>query len=366
MNVPGLKESLCLICLAVSAGMSETAMAQSNASLPVVVVDPADGVQTLIYDSFFLGPSSATRRLYSSQSNDDGATWTTPIALPLGASGRQPQFVTSFQSGPSLLELPSGGYLNFHHFGSASPSDIWRQSSADGLNWAQSAIVDLGWPGTGGTGAGSGFPSVVRDGSTSLTMLYQRFAADGADPAGLYLASSNDLGLTWSPVRTLVAGNVALNSRAMLAHRTGDGRFVAAYVVSPGLSDSRIMVKTSDNALDWSNAPVLEITGDNDSPALTVMSDGAFVLLYSTKDQGQGDIFLRRSLDGIAWGDALRLTNTPAQYDMTPFGVAGEFAEQIEVYWSRSNQLDGFGGQIVHAPAMVVLIDPIFVSGFDE
>jgi hypothetical protein len=352
--------------LAASVVMPISAMAQFNASLPVVVVDPLDGKQTLIYDLLFFGPS-ITRRLWVRQSSDNGATWSSPTQLPLGPPvTRQPSIVTSFQSGPSLLLTPTGDYLLFHHYGSASPSDIWRQTSANGVDWPQSTLADLGWPNAGGSSAGSGFPSVVQDGATSLTMLYERFEADGTDPVGLYLSRSTDLGLTWSPQRTLVAADVALGTRAMLVRRTSDGRYLAAYTVSPTEGDSRIVVKVTDNALVWTAPMVLEIPGNNQAPALVVMPDGAFVLVYASVGGNQGDLFLRRSLDGISWGAEIRLTNTPDNYDTTPFAVSASSPTLVDLFWSRSPDLSGFGAEIVHESASVVLIDPVFASGFDE
>ncbi|MGB0134315.1 exo-alpha-sialidase [Dokdonella sp.] len=338
-----------------------------NRSLPVVVIDPLDGKQTQVYDELIFGGPSITRRLWVRQSTDDGASWTIPVQLLLGAPlPRQPTIISSFQSGPSLLSSPLGGYLLFHHFGGVSPSDIWRQTSADGVDWSQSTLVDLGWPNAGGAGAGSGFPSVVRDGATSLTMLYERFAPDGASPAGLYLSRSTDLGLTWSPQRTLVAEDVALGSRAMLAYRASDGRYLAAYTVSPESGDSRVVVKVTDDALSWAAPAVLEVQGDNRSPALVVMPDGVFVLLYATVAGNQGDLFFRRSPDGIAWGAEVRLTNSPDNFDSTPFGVAGMSTSTIELYWSRTADLSGFGGQIVRETVLVEQPDLVFESGFDE
>jgi hypothetical protein len=267
-------------------------MAQINRSLPVVVHDPLDSKQTLIYDELIFGGPSITRRLWTTQSMDDGLTWSPPTQVPWGPTEiRQPTIITSFQSGPSLLRAPLGGYLLFHHYGGVAPSDIWRQASANGIDWQPSTLVDLGWPNVGGAGAGSGFPSVLRDGATSLTMLYERFVADGANAPGLYLSRSFDLGMTWSPQRTLVAADVALGTRAMLARRASDGRYLATFTVSPTDGENRVVVKASDDVLSWMVPAVLEMPGNHQAPALVVMPDGAFVLLYATVIGNQTDLF---------------------------------------------------------------------------
>lgn len=359
------RSCLSALLLMVSGLASSAAHAQFfSSSLPVVVAGPEEEKRTLVFDLYAASGPSITRRLYAKQSTDGGATYSAWVEIPIHSPGAQPRIVTSFQTGPSLLLSPQGGYLLFFHLDGTGFSNIWRDVSADGLNFNGTTLVDLGWPDPGGTmDAGSTYPSVVIDGASSMTMLYQQFAADGPFPVGLYVSRSSDLGLSWSPTRSLVATDADLHGRPMLVHRPDDGRYVAAYVVSPATGDSRVLVRTTTSPLDWSAAPVLEVQGDSHNPALVVMSDGAFVLLYSRTLGNQRDLFSRRSVDGLTWQAERQLTDSPENNDWTPFGLATDSPGAIELYWSRSPDLTS-GGSIA-SDLNAVVLDPVFGSGFD-
>lgn len=125
------------------------------------------------------------------------------------------------------------------------------------------------------------------------------------------------------------------------------------------------MVKVSGNRNDWTAPAVLEIAGNNASPSLVVMPDGAFVLFYGRRMGNQADLFAGRSTDGSAWTEEFRLTDTPNQFDEAPFAVAGKSAGVVELYWAQTPDLTLSGSTIVGDGAMVVL-DPVFNSGFGD
>ena len=345
-----------------------TSMAQNHPdgiitsrSNPVAVNNPDTGSKTLIYEELFFGPS-ITGRLWSQQSFDGGSTWSIPQAVSLGPT-RAAQIVTSLQGGASLVLRAGGGYVLFHHYGAGTPSNIWRTPGSDGSAFVDSTEVDLGWP-EAGNQPGSGFPSVVLDGPASMTMLYQRFAADGSSPVGVYLARSLDDGLSWSPGRTLVTTDAHLGARSMLAYRSSDHRYVATYERQWAAEDNRVMVKVTDNVDDWSAPPVLEVPGNNAAPSLVVMPDGAFVLVYGRQIGGRSDLFARRSTDGIVWAEEIRLTDSSG-YDETPFALAGSSPGVVEMYWASTPDVSPTYTSIVRNGAVVVL-DPVYASGFDD
>ncbi len=346
-----------------------TAMAQGSPNgtyttrtFPIAASAPDTGIKTLIYEELFFGPSITTR-LWSQQSSDGGATWSPRQPISLGPT-RNPQIVTSFQAGASLLWCAGSGYMLFHHYGSANPSDIWRTPSPDGSGFVDSTLVNLGWPASAGGEAGSGFPSVVSDAPNAMTMLYQRFSPDGPSPVGIYLARSVDDGLTWSPVRTLVTSDAHLGARAMLAYRASDHRYVATYETQWATDDNRVMVKVTDNVNDWTAPAVLEIAGNNSAPSLVAMPDGAFILIYGRRIGGQSDLFARRSTDGISWAAEVQLTASPNQFDDAPFAVANTSPGVIELYWAQTPDLSS-PSSIVRDGSVVVL-DPVYASGFDQ
>lgn len=356
---------LCCLLATSAVATNRTHAQTSSTRLPVVVAGPEAGTRTLVYDYLqMLGPS-ITRRLFVQQSMDGGETFSTPVPIPVSSPDAAPRIISNFQTGPSLLRDPHGGYLLFFHYDGTGYANLWRDVSADGLDFHGTTLVDAGWPDAGGTDeAGSTFPSIVIDGAASMTMLYLQYASDGPFPVGLYVSRSSDLGLTWPTARTLIAADAALHVRPMLAHRPQDGRYVAAYGAEPTSGDGRVRVRTTTNPLDWNAAPVLEIQGNSSDPALVVMSDGAFVLLYSRAVGNQRDLFSRRSEDGLTWGAEHRLTDSPDNLDLTPYGVATASPGVIEIYWSRTPDL--VSGGIIVRDLHAIIVDPVFADGFGD
>jgi hypothetical protein len=193
-------------------------------------------------------------------------------------------------------------------------------------------------------------------------MLYQRFVADGTDPPGLYLAHSSDLGATWSPERAHVADDALLGGRASLSYGTGDGRYAVAYVTSFSADDNRVRVRITDNASDWSASPVLEVSGNNSTPSLARMADGAFVLFYQRRLWAQSELFLRRSEDGVNWAPEVQLTESENMFDALPVTLPDPEPGFLDLYWTRDSS-NGPERAIVHER---VATDTIFASSFGD
>ena len=325
-----------------------------------VVTGPGAATVTVVYEKteFSL---SVRMHLWSTQSTDGGFTWSTPQLVPMGVSEPIPSSF-AFQESPALVLDGEGAFVLFQHFRIDQPSSIWRSTSADGISFPIPDRLDLGWPAVDDLAPGTGYPSVVNDGAASMAMLYQRFVADGADLPGLYLARSADRGATWSPIRIAVAGDAQLRQRASLAYAAADARYAVAYIASLSDSDNRVRVRITTDASDWSAAPILEVTGDNASPQLVRMADGAFVLFYERRLWAQSELFMRRSQDGLDWAGEVQLTESEDQFDRYPVAVLDPEPGFVDVYWTRDSS-NGPETAIVHRR---VATDSIFTSSFGD
>ncbi len=325
---------------------------------PAATRDATTGLRTVVFDEFWIGPS-ISQWMWLTHSSNDGATWSPRVQVPAPDPVGGLRIVDSRQGGASLLHTAQGAYLLFRHYGGATPRDIWRSASADGSAFPVAQRLDLGW-----TTVGSGYPAVLSNGGSALTMIYHRATAEAAGGPGLYLAQSADEGVSWDPQRTLVAADAETSTRSSLAYRASDGRYLVAYVVDAGSGERPIVIKATHDVRDWSAAPALVIAGNNTTPALTVMPDGAFVLLWSRYDGSQWDIRARRSVDGFNWQAEVAVTATPTTSDLAPFAVVGASPGAVDLYWSRSTGSGGAFADIVHDSAVVVL-DAVFADGFD-
>ena len=325
---------------------------------PVATRDATTGLRTVVFDELWIGPS-ISQWMWVTHSSE-GATWSPRVQVPTPDPAGRSRIVDSRQGGASLLRTTPGGYQLFRHYGGAVPRDIWRSASTDGTSFPDAQRVELGW-----ASDGSGHPAVVSNAGSTLTMVYHRRTAEGAAGPGLYLAQSADDGASWDQQRTPVAADAESGTRSSLAHRASDGRTLVAYAVDAGVDGKRIVVKATHDVRDWSAPPALVIAGTNTTPALAVMPDGAFVLLWSRYDGSQWDIVLRRSVDGFDWQPDVAVTSTPATSDLAPFALVGESPGTIDLYWSRSTGSGGAFADIVH-DASVVVLDGVFADGFDD
>ena len=322
---------LCLIFGVGAAGADPIPVVQTDRlSASSVVAGPGASTVTVIYERVEFN-LSIRMHLWATQSTDGGLTWSTPEIVPMGVQEPIPSSF-AFQEHPSLVLDPQGRFVLFHDFRVDSPSHVWQSTSQNGTTFTAPDPVTLGWPAVTDLQPGSGIPSAVVDGPASMSLLYQRFVADGSDPAGLYLARSSDLGASWSPIRIRVADEASLGDSASLAYGAADGCYAAAYVVTLSANDHRVRVRVTDDASDWSAAPVLEVAGDSTTPFVTRTSDGAFVLFYQRGFSPQSELFMRWSADGSNWASEVRLTESADWRDGYPVAVPAPQPGFVDLY----------------------------------
>ena len=302
------------------------------------VIRADDGTIRVAFER--LNPSTLSGDLWTVHSSDAGATWSTPtIAVATASNERH----------PALVQLGDGSYVLFflHGASAASSFRIHRATSPDGMAFSDLGAIALGWA-TGGEIN----PHVVRHPDGTLTMSYQRLGTGGS-----YVAQSTDGGATWDTLRTVIAADGLL---PRIAFRASDGKYLATYQVGP--SPLALYAKTTANVRDWSGAPQdFAVDGDNHDSLPVAMPDGAFAVFYIHANDGQYDVYSRRSSDGVAFEAPLAHVVSDAD-DVEPHPLVGTSANTVELYWgSASSGSDYDILRLADVPAG----EAIFADGFD-
>ncbi|HJU39153.1 MAG TPA: exo-alpha-sialidase [Tahibacter sp.] len=306
--------------------------------MPSVIRD-ADGTLRVAFER--LNPSTLSGDLWTTHSNDGGATWSTPTVAVA---------TTSNERHPALVPLADGSYVLFflHGASAASSFRIHRATSPDGMAFSDLGAIALGWA-TGGEIN----PHVVRHPDGTLTMSYQRLGSGGS-----YVAQSTDGGATWDTLRTPIAADGLL---PRIAFRASDGKYLATYQVGP--SPLALYAKTTTNVRDWSAAPVDFATdGDNHDSLPVVMPDDAFAVFYIHADGSQYDVYSRRSTDGVAFEASLAHVVGDAD-DVEPHPLVGTSSQKVELYWGSAAA--GSNDYDILRLVDVAVSEAIFDDGFD-
>lgn len=301
-----------------------------------VIRSSDDGARIVVFERL---DGSLSGDLLLTRSTDDGASWSEPA--PIVASGANERH-------PALLQLGSANYVLFY-LKSTGGYRIWRATSTDGVSFTEQAQLDLGW-----ASGGEINPHVILHADGTLTMSYQRLSG------GIYIAQSEDDGATWDQLMTALAPAGAL---PRVTYRESDGLYLASYQVNPGNNQLQMYVKTTVDPHDWSAQPQdFATTGNNHDSLPVVMPDDAFALFWIRENGAGFDIAARRSLDGLAWGPAITITDTPGEDDVEPHPLVTS-ASTVELYWGRSP--GGLDYDIVREPEVMLFEPPLFADGFE-
>jgi len=309
--------------------------------MPSVIRSSDDGARIVVFER--LNASTFAGDLLLTRSTDGGANWTTPVPIVASAASERH---------PSLLQLGPASYVLFYLKGTGTNSSyrLWRATSTDGISFTEQNPLDLGW-----TTGGEINPHVIRHANGTLTMSYQRLGS------GSYVAESSDGGASWDLLKTVIASGSQL---PRITYRESDGLYLASYQV--GSTQLAMYVKTTHDVRDWS-APRQDfaVAGNNHDSLPVVMPDGAFALFWIRENGSGFDLAVRRSVDGVTWGDALVLTDTPDEDDVEPHPLVGSSSTEVELYWGRDVPAGSLTYDIVREPHAPVLFDAIFDDGFD-
>lgn len=148
--------------------------------------------------------------------------------------------------------------------------------------------------------------------------------------------------------------------------RSSDGRHVAAYTVSVSAGTRSVIVRTTLDPGDWSGVaiPVTD-QGDHSGPSLSLLPDGAFLLVW-VRQSGKGvDLVAKRSTDGVNWGDDIMLVQGNGTLVNSAFALVGDSPGVVDLYWTRNAIVNGVVQPGVVEHEHVVVLDAIFADGFD-
>ncbi len=151
-------------------------------------------------------------------SDDDGLTWSSPVALPTATLG------DTFGAG--MLWLPNGTLLATVYHGATIPRDVRVYASTDrGATWITRADVNLGTRTADEPGM-----VLLADGRVGMVLRSDGVPIPGADPpknyyAYMYTTVSADSGATWStPVQAVWHG-----TGGPTLHLLADDRIAVVY-----------------------------------------------------------------------------------------------------------------------------------------
>lgn len=302
------------------------------------ILRAADGNLALVFERL---DANVIGDLWVTRSTDDGATWSIPTSV-IATSANERH--------PALLQLGDGSFVLFYLKGSGAVTSyrLFRATSTDGVNFTEQGQLALG-----GTG-GQLNPHVIRHPNGTLTMSYQRLGS------GSYVVQSSDNGVTWDQLQTTISTGSQL---PRIAYRASDGRYLATY--QTGSSVLQILAKTTADVRDWSAPPIsLTGSGDNHDSLPVVMPDGAFVVFYIHANDGQYDLYSRRSVDAAFFEPALTQHESADASDVEPHPLVGTSASHVQLYWGREVSAAPLDYDIVRVPAAAVA-DGIFSARFE-
>ncbi len=268
-------------------------------------------------------------------SDDDGATWNTPITLP-GAGVDVLEDLS-----PQVATDRRGLWIVVWHAESASDTDVYFSVTEDnGQSWTVPALVDASMA----SDSGDDFlPRLVTDTVGTWVLLWQTCDETGAGlgtDEDIVYARSTDDGLTWSsplPLYSAATSDAASDVMASL-ESDGQGNWLAAWQSDRdfdgiGPDDDILYVRSDDFGATWSAPAALAGNATTDtmrdvSPC--VVTDGQcnwVVAWHSTENLGgintDFDVFRVTSNDnGMTWS-SVDVLNGSASTDSGPdFGVS--------------------------------------------
>ncbi len=250
--------------------------------------------------SFLSGAYWCTWFIYS---DDDGATWSTPVEVTF-TGGSAPTF-TYGCFGDDLLELADGTLLVSCYALNAAATSFTAylaQSTDDGATWSYLSQI---------SSTISGYNAV----ETSLAQLpdgtvLASFHTEDGLPTDMYLKRSTDGGATWGSA-TLIAAGESSNRNAILL--TPDGDLIHSYAHAVTGFPQGYTV-SQDQGVTWSSWTQIDIasahgiTGGADwIHPVTIGAAGAspnlaFVYAWEMSGQSGASIFMRTYTAGAAPG----------------------------------------------------------------
>ena len=316
---------------------SNAATDSGDDSAPIVVTDGASTwVVVWTSQDDLKGTIGNDGDILVSRSTDDGATWSDPRPLNSGAATDEgsdgPVDMTTDGAGNWLAVWASRDSLGGTIGGEG---DILAARSSDnGATWTSAVALSASAPIDKGSDTA---PHVSADEDGNWLVVWAtRDSLGGAigDDGDILVSRSTDAGVTWTPPAPLNTN--ARHDRGLdldpVVTGDGSGNWVAAWssysdLGGPIGTDRDVLVsRSTDVGATWSdpaplNANASTDTGDDLTPYLAVDEAGNWIAAWSSSDTldnstgSDNDILFSRSRDGgSTWSDPAAL-NTTARSD---------------------------------------------------
>ncbi len=214
----------------------------------------------------------------------------------------------------SFVQLPSGTLQVWYASNEAGAYGIYTARSADGIHWSASSGIDLGWQ----SSITHYDPTVILEEDSSLTMSYV------VQGMGAFIAHCPHGG-AWDTLKTLV-GTSGFRPRVM-KHTSGTYLFAYHRKSGPGTYDYDVFVRTSLDRIAWTDSVRLTYNLNSHDPFCGEAPDGAYLVYYAKYTPPAYNLCRRRSYDAINWENEEQITSDPTNNTQPHF-----FSELDHIY----------------------------------
>jgi hypothetical protein len=260
-----------------------------------------NGTISVVWTAYHSGFS--TSEINTTFSYDGGLTWTAPVRA------NDDPIWTNDHDRPDAAVVGNTMHLVWRDDRNPGPDQIYWASWSG--SWSPNVRVDDA-PGGVDADAAAIVAGIGGD-PNSLGVVY---IDDRSSEEELYYTNSSDGGLNWGDG---VPGNdVQLSYPTVIGNFVErprlidlNGKLVAAWtddaVTAPGFNDTDILTASSADGITWTppsraNDDEIDSYFDQSHSSLATLPGMAFVA-YTTQHEGNGDIALTWSTDGMIWGD---------------------------------------------------------------
>ncbi|HYV90371.1 MAG TPA: T9SS type A sorting domain-containing protein [Chitinophagales bacterium] len=307
---------------------------------PVLTVDTAGNIYLVVMRHLPVNYGFIAH-LWLFRSEDDGLTWTLEST---------PSNDATFADFPSITSLGDGlAYLSYTHYESSFSYVQFIRSFDGGSTWNDTSIFET-LPGPGWTAVGS---------DLGFTKNNKLFVSFGDYNLGVvYYASSNDSGLTWTPVQNAaIDGSSYFNITKIVSNKNFSHLGIIAH--QPHYLTNVYYINSLDTGNTWQ---AYQTVSTSSAYCEGVIDDAGNVNLIYNEDVGIPRLCYRYSTDdGQSFGSAMTLLSwtsvslTAGEYQSILLGNDGLF-HVTYVDWNQG----GAAKHLIFAPLAtdIYTVDP--------
>ena len=246
--------------------------------------------------------------IYYRTSSDGGANWSDE--KPLTNDSKRDEY-------PSIMQTSNGSiWVVWAKFINSQWDLYYRTSNDGGVNWSDEKplTIDLDNDLT---------PSITTTANGTIWIVWQSDRIWVWDPEAnesipqddIFYKTSSDGGVNWSD-ETQLTTDLKDDIDPSITQTT-DGKIWVTWVSDRYDERDIFYTTSSDGGDNWSDSMQLtEYVGDDYAPSITQTIDDTIWIIWSSRREGNWDIYYKTSSDGVSWTED-RLTTDP-NVDGTP------------------------------------------------